>query len=723
VTEILPQGREPKELRSRAAVAAVAAALLFSVLGARLYWLQVVHGAEYAQKSRENFIKELVEPADRGLVLDRRGRIIADNRPSFDAYLTPGSCPRSELVDGLCRKTGDVLDRLAVHLALAPEDVDGVRKAIRAMRRSKERQLELFRPYLVKMDITRDELDVVESDRAQLEGVDVIPSPHRHYRYGPMLAHVVGYMSEVSQAEFEKSKGKYRRGDFIGRRGLERSMEKYLRGVDGLVRKPVDAKQRDLDPDTAAELMRLIPEEERRKPSRPGNNLVLSIDLGLQQIADQAMRAAGLAGALVVVDVHTGFVYAMVSHPAYDPNRMTGRISRADLKALVDDPLEPLFQRAIQQHYHPGSTFKVVTALAGLERGLVTPESATGCSGGYSLGARRWRCHKDSGHGAGINLRRSLIYSCDSYYYWLADKLGLDPIADMAMRLGFGKPSGLDIGPEAAGLVPTVAFHNRVDKGYTKGYALNAAIGQGAVNVTPLQLALAYAAIANGGTLYRPRILRRIESNDGKLVEEFAPEVVRDIGMKPAWHAALMDALAAVVAEPGGTAYSKRLVDVAVAGKTGTAQVVVLGEKRLKTQDMKFEERDHAWFASVAPAQEPEIAVVALNEHGGHGGADAAPMAMAVIQGYFDLKAREALEKQPLSAQAISELRPAPRYAWTAWMTQKQADAAVAPARVEAPDEPSSTAAEVADPLLLLGPKVAAPSEQPTPLELAPSPE
>jgi penicillin-binding protein 2 len=712
MTKLLPPNREPKELRPRAAVMAVIACALFLVLIGRLYYLQLVRGEEFSLKSRENYVKDLPEPASRGLILDHRGRLIADNRASFDVYVTPAFCKHQD----------DVLGRLFTRLNLMPDEADAVLKAVRGFH-----GLDRFRPYLVKRDIPRDQLDLVQNDLSQLEGIDVIPSAHRDYLYGSDLAHVVGYLSEVSEDEYDAAKGKYRRGDFLGRRGIERSMEKELRGIDGRRRIAVDAKGRELDKEFADQL---IPEDERRVPSQPGHNVVLSIDLGLQRIAEQALKEGAQAGVVVAVDVHTGFVLAMVSEPSYDPNMLTGRISRKDLKSLVDDPLQPLFQRAVQQHYHPGSTFKIVTALAALESGLITPESTTSCGGGYTLGARRWRCHKDSGHGSGINLRRALMVSCDTYFYWLADRLGLDAIAEAGQKLGFGHTTGIELSPEAPGVMPTEAFHDRVDHGYTKGFALNAAIGQGSVNVTPLQLAMAYAAIANGGTLYRPRLVRRIEDWQGHVVKEFEPEIVHELGMKPAYQAAIMDGLIAVANEPGGTAYGKRLADVRIAAKTGTAQNVEIKEIRTKLKDMEWATRDHAWIATIAPAEDPEIVVVVLNEHGGHGGAAAGPIAMAVIEGYFDLKKRESDAKQILSQQEIMELKPNPRYVGHSLASKDRPLSGeaglVSGASPVTPDETPAKVNEVADPSLLEDrkPVANAPAEglRPTP-EKPPPPE
>lgn len=716
VNDLFASPKEPKELRPRAGVAGLIAFGFFLLLGARLYYLQVGQGDELSRKSVENFKKVLVEPAERGRILDHRGRVLASNRPSFDVYLTPA----------FCKELDEVLARLALHLNLNEEEIEHVRRVI-----TRSRGLDRFRAYLVKQDITWQQLMIVKADLANLEGVDIIDSPHREYcpvrrrpapvdgvrtASGPtddieaesgllcdgeLIAHVVGYLSEVTPAELERSDGKYRRGDFIGRRGLERTLEKYLRGVDGRRIKAVDSKGRELD-DSLQKAF--IPEEQRRVPSRPGHNVILSLDLGLQAVAERAVEKNARAGALVAVDIHTGYVLAMVSHPSYDPNRMTGRISRRDLKAIVDDPLEPLFQRAVQQHYHPGSTFKIVTALAGLKSGRFTPESAIGCPGGYKLGARRWRCWKDAGHGAGINLKASLKHSCDTWYYWVAHQIGLAPIADMAHELGFGRPTGIELAPEAAGLIPTEAWHRKVDGFYTDGFALNASIGQGSVNVTPLQLAMAFAAVANGGTLYRPKLVRRIETVSGDLVEQFAPEVVHDLELPASYIAAVMDGLTAVMEEPGGTAYWRRLADVHAAGKTGTAQVVRIGEKRHKQEDLEWEHRDHGWFAALAPAEDPEIVIVAINEHGGGGGAAAGPIVMETMQGYFDIKKREAEARAPLTSKEIAELDMEPRYAWQVRRRVPVETPAPVVVRPAVPaDEPVSSAAELADPNLLRG--------------------
>lgn len=607
---------------------------LLTLVG-RLYHVQISRGDEFKGKSIDNFVKETRLPADRGMILDNRGRILVDSRPSYNVTLTPAFCQPAGAAKGYC--LNEMVPKLATYLSL---DADEVQRVVAQYKKAKG--LQRFRDFTVKVDVDLDSLDRLEANKLELAGVDVIAAPHRNYRQGTLAAHVLGYMNEISGEElasFEaQGLGGYQLGDYLGRRGVERKFEPDLRGTDGTVKTVVDAKGKKIrDSDY------LLKDIDRVRPARSGHNLVLSLSLPLQQAAEKAFESA-TAGAIVVVDVNTGFIQALVSKPAYDPNKLTGRITRAELKAISEDPLEPLIFRAAQQHYSPGSTFKPFTALAGLREGSIAAGTTASCNGGYTLGKRRWRCHKESGHGL-VNLHNALSWSCDTFFYQASDRMGIDPIAETGKLLGFGRVPGLDLSPETPGIMPSAEYHDRVTPGgYTKGLALNTAIGQGDVNVSPLQLAMAYAAIANGGTVYRPQVVRRVEDAEGHLVRSVEPVVASKTELKPAWREALVDGLKAVCNEPGGTAFWKRPKDlgVLVAGKTGTAQVIKLGETRVKKELMDYFTRDHAWFAAFAPIDEPEIAVVVLNEHGGHGGSDSSPAAYEVIKEFFRIKAEEA---------------------------------------------------------------------------------
>ena len=630
-----------REIRPRAALGALVVVCAMLVLVVRLYQLQILRGEDYVIQSIANFRKSLFVPADRGLIKDRNGRTLVDNRPSFDVFMTPAFCKGKE--------RDEVIARLKTYLLLTDEDVTRIRSDYQKSWLNKDK-LERFKPFLVELDIPRDQVDVLEAHKTEMTCVNLIPTPHRSYHAPVSLGHVLGYMSEVTPDEMDDHP-EYRRGQTIGRRGLERRWERELRGADGKQNIAVDAKGRELDKDTQEAL---IPESERLVPATPGNNLVLSIDARLQAAADAAFP--GRAGAVVVMEAKTGFVLAMVSRPSFDPNKMSGRISRAELAAINADPLKPMLFRVMNENYHPGSTFKPVTSLAALESNVIGPNSTVSCNGGYTMGNHRWRCDKPSGHGS-LDVKHALQVSCDVFYYSVGDRAGLDAISSMAHSLGYGQPTGFDLGREIPGIIPDTRSIQPIN-GSARSQAINAAIGQGEINVTPLQQAVAYAAIANGGEVLRPQIVRRVETPEGKLVREFKPEVLRKVSLKDSSLAAVRAGLVAVVNEPGGTAYRSRLADVQFAGKTGTAQVMKLGQKqKLDPSAQAYFSRDHAWFASFAPAQDPEIVVVVLNEHGGWGAEAAAPAAAKVIEAYFRMN-RE--ESAPAPAPAAA---PAPSIA------------------------------------------------------------
>nr|WP_211194062.1 penicillin-binding protein 2 [Pyxidicoccus fallax] len=622
-----------RELKRRFLWLGLAMSVGLVMLSIQLYRLQITRGEEYSAKSVANFVKEVRLRADRGVIKDARGTILVDSRPSFDAFITPAFCTH-------CFE--QVIPRLAELLQWDADQRKKVEDMVRMGRRNAP-----FQQVPVRVDLTRDEYDRLAARRDILDGVEVAPVPHRFYRTNTVLSHVLGYMNEITQEELERLNAdgsRYALGDYIGRRGLERYFEQRLRGVDGVRKEVVNARGQRID-----ELNDKLGDN-AVVPPQAGSNLVLSIDMRLQEEAERAFP--GATGAVVAIDVNTGFIKALVSRPGFDPNLLTGRVTPAQMALLSRDPLEPMINRVAAEHYSPGSTFKVVTQLAALKSGAFRPETVVSCPGGYRLGARTWRCHKDSGHGPmdGYNAMKT---SCDTWFYKVADTIGLDPIGEMGKALGLGAPTGINVVAEVPGIMPTSTYHDKASPGgYTKGMALNSAIGQGDNNVTPLQLALVYAAIANGGTLYKPQMVQRLENLDGHVVEEFKPEVARKVDIPRAHRDAVVEGLVKVAQEPGGTAYRARMAgladkDIKVAAKTGTAQVARLGAVRLKTHQMSYFERDHAWFAGFAPADKPELAIVVLNEHGGHGGSDAAPTAMAVFQKYFELKKLDATAPLP----------------------------------------------------------------------------
>lgn len=621
----LGQGRQSdtKELRSRLFILGAVFVAGLLVLAVNLYRLMVVRYEEFLALSVDNQFKDVRVRAPRGLIKDRRGEVLVDSRPSLDVSITPAFCQKC---------VAEVIPRLADYLGWDEEYRVRTEQLVKAAHGPQR-----YQPLPVQVDLSRDEFDILNAHQFLLPGVDLEPVPHRNYRAGTALAHVLGYMNEINPDELTKLNGErelerppYAMGDYIGRRGVERRYEDMLRGDDGWVKEVVDARGQVMRDAQGNVLKR------DEVTPKPGANVIMSIDARLQAEAERIFP--GQAGAVVIMEAKTGFLLTVVSRPGFDPNEMTGRVSPKRLAQLSADLLQPMVFRAAAEHYHPGSTFKVITLLAALQSSSFTPQSVINCPGNYRLGSHVWRCDKESGHGP-MQARAALQFSCDVYFYHVADVLGIDAIAKVGRSLGLGSVTNLGVAAEVPGVMPDVEFHNKFTPGgYTKGLAINTAIGQGDVNVTPLQLAVVYAAIANGGNVLQPQIVRRVESAEGQVLEENQPKIVRKVDITPEQHAVLIDALKAVVNEPGGTGFRARLPDMTVAGKTGTAQVVRLGAVRLKKDQIDYLARDHAWFAAFAPADDPEIVVVVLNEHSGFGGASSAPMAGALIAKYFELK-------------------------------------------------------------------------------------
>ena len=651
--------QQVRELRGRLLMVSAVVVLVFLSLMGRLYVLQVKRGDEFANMGEANFIKSQRVKHDRGMILDRHGKILVDNRPAMNVEVTPYFLGDRE-------KGEATLDQLFDLLALDQELGRELRSTI-----FKQRGLSRFSPIEIKRDVSWETVELIEAERSilKLNGVEIVEDKRRTYPYGTLAAHVLGYVNEIDRGRLNRAKREgnelgYMRGDAIGRSGIERVHERELRGSDGSRQIAVDAKglrrQRqkwlgDLDD---------LPS----KDPDAGFNVVLTIDKELQAAAEEAFD--GAAGAVVAMDPNSGAILAMVSTPAFDPNVVTGAMGKDAKQALDENILKPWLNRPIQGLYAPGSTFKVITALAALEEGITTPQEQVFCPGYYRLGRRNWRCHKDSGHGH-VDLKDALKLSCDTWFYQMADRMGINPIAEMGTKFGVGVASGLELPGEKRGLMPDEAFHDGVEKstgGYQRGMALNTSIGQGSVLMHPLQLAVVYAALINGGRILEPRIVERIETADRR-VERFAlaavesegdersdaverfvegqgPEVVKVFESKierfldlpePSFQA-VRDGLIAVTNEPGGTAYWRKSKVVPMAGKTGTAQVIRLGTKRLSAEEMAYFERDHAWFASYAPIEEPELVVIVVNEHSGHGGSKAAPIATKVIDAWHALK-------------------------------------------------------------------------------------
>lgn len=541
---------------------------------------------------------------------------------------------------------GRIIRRLREAMEMDDDDVAALKRRIR-----KARGLDKYLDIVVRRDVPLEVEGQIgmEIQLGELPGVSVRSSKARTYRYGEMAAHLLGYVNELSSRELdEKRELGYRLGDSIGRRGVEKTFEGELRGTDGRKTIVVDSKGRSQSSDFATHLQDSVGTD---VVPRPGNRVVLTIDLDVQQAAERAF--AGKAGAVVVLEVATGRLLALTSTPSFNPNKLAGYFDPKEKKRLdAMGDLRPWRFRGIQDHFAPGSTFKVVTALAAAKEEVTNPHESVFCPGAYRLGNTRFRCWKESGHGK-VDMVLSLKRSCDVYYYTMGARLGLDPIAHMAKELGFGAPTGVALAGESSGIMPTKKWYNRHLPPYTLGAAVNASIGQGAVTVTPLQLAVAYAAIANGGRVFEPHVALRIESYDGRAVREVPPRVVRELKLPEEALEAVREGLRQVVNVPGGTAFYRRLKELEVSGKTGTAQVAKLGKYRIKSRDLPFKLRDHAWFAAYAPAEAPEIVVIVFNEHGGGGSSTAAPIAMSVVKAWWAKKQARAALDQPGTTMAV----------------------------------------------------------------------
>jgi len=473
------KGHEIADYRQRFKLIFIVVLIALSLLILRLWYLQVIKGSELRQRSESNSVRlRKINPL-RGMILDTYGNVLVDNQTSFDLIYIPNR-PEDK------KQVVSTLSTLyASRSWKVPDEFSLIAKA------------HPFIPSKIDRNINREKLALIETRSLELPGVAIEVVPIRKYVAGELIAHIVGYVSEVSQEELEKSNGAYSPGDMVGKYGIEKFYDAYLRGKNGAEQVEVNALGR-----AVRGLGKINP--------IAGYNLFLTIDAYLQEVAWKAME--GKSGAVVAMDPRDGSIYAMVSSPGFDPNLFNGGISTEDWNILSRDPQHPMEQRAISGQYPPGSTYKLVVAAAALEEGLISPDTKILCTGSFELGNRTYRCWQKHGHGM-VDLHRAIVESCDVYFYSIGKKLGVDKIAWYAKKFGFGAPTGIDMPREKAGLIPTSDWKMaRFKKPWQVGETISVSIGQGFNSVTPLQLAGAYSALANGGTVYRPHIIKRIEA-------------------------------------------------------------------------------------------------------------------------------------------------------------------------------------------------------------------
>ena len=594
-------------------------ALVLVVVG---YWsVQIKDGGTYRELAENNRLRRLRIEAPRGVIRDRTGRPLVENVPGYSLLID-----RSRAVDlpASLRFAAGVLDE-------TPEDLEALVR--------RYQNLPLSRPIKLATGLSLNEVTRLSASFYEHQEFEIDVDSRRLYRYGLHTAHLVGYLGEVSPSELLRGEDLYKSGDRVGKRGIEQRYDALLRGKNGAQLVVVDSRGQEV-------------QELEKEPAVAGSDLTLTIDLALQQRAAEIFEERAdeplygqpppsdettadgtpakedpetLVGTVVALDPKNGDVLALFSAPAYDPNIFTRRLNRQEWQDLIENPYHPLQNRALQNAYPPGSVFKIVTALTALEKGVVDPSFSVSCPGYSIVYGNRFRCHKQGGHGV-MNLRSAIKNSCNVYFHALGQRLQIDTLAESARRFGLGKLSGIDLEGERAGLVPDTRWaKERRKQPWYPGETISVVTGQGPILTTPIQIAVMMAAVANGGYLVEPRLYR----------DKNAPSAPPSaIGISAANMALMREALWATVNE-GGTASSARVPGLDIAGKTGTAQVV-RQETWTSNDQLQAEERDHAWFASFAPAHDPQIVIVVFVEHGGGGSKAAAPIAKALYEKFFE---------------------------------------------------------------------------------------
>jgi penicillin-binding protein 2 len=575
--------------------------ILFFVLVTRLWYLQIQRGEEFARLSLENRLRQESVFAPRGRIMDRVGKIIADNRTAYGL----------SLVREDCRDIPATLTQISVWSGIPVSQIWEKYQQDRSKVKS-------FEPILMLTDISFELLARIESEIFAWPGLEIVVRTKRNYPEKDIFAHVLGYVAEVNEKEMEED-GALATGDFVGKAGLELEMEKQLRGQKGLYEVEVDAHGRAL-------------RKTQKKEPRSGHEINLSLDLSLQRVAWEAL--GGEAGCVVVMEPDTGKLRALVTSPAYDNNLFAAGISKRDWEALRTSNRFPLQNRVIQSVYPPGSVWKLVMAAMFLEHG-VSPRESVFCPGQVKLGEQIFRCWKQGGHG-NVNMESALVVSCDVYFYLMAEKMGIDKIEAFAKACGFGRATGIGLPHERTGLVPSRAWkRRRFGQAWVRGETYNISIGQGYTLVTPVQMAVYVSALLNGGNLLKPQLVEeeerlvtgRLPANAG--TRDFVVNAMR-------------------LAASGGTARVVARRDADMGGKTGTAQVVKLkmaaGDRRLRTAEMEYAQRDHAWIATWGAKNGKRYVIVVMVEHGGGGSSVAGPVARRIFDHLFGPEATLAVK-------------------------------------------------------------------------------
>jgi penicillin-binding protein 2 len=575
------------------------------------FWkLQIINSDRYAQLAERNRIRSIPIIAPRGAMLDRYGRVIVDNYPSFSVLLL-----RDDPV-----QLDHLLPQIADGLNLTLDDVQQQLEAAKT--------LPHFQPIVIKPEATPGDIAFIESHRADIPLLEMLMVHRRRYPRGGFMAHVSGYVGEVSADQIEEN-SRYRPGDIVGKAGLERQYNEQLMGVDGMRRSIVNSVGREVG--------RL-----EQTDAVPGKPIRLTIDYDLQLVAEESL--VGKKGAVVAIDPRTGEVLAMAGQPSYDPNDFAVRISKEEWQSLNEDPERPLLDRAIQAQLAPGSIFKILMATAMLESKAVPADYHVFCPGSAEFYGRVFHDWKKEGHG-NVDLHDAIVHSCDVFFYNVGKQLGIDRISFYGANLGLGRKTGIDLPGEEPGIMPSEAWKERVfHQKWYPGETISVAIGQGAIAATPIQLAHMIGGIIMGGRFHQPHLL---------LSDQAAPEV--DFPISDSTVDTVTQGMYGVVNEPGGTALASKLPGIEFSGKTGSAQVI--SNQGLARAGKQADLKDNAWFVGFAPRQHPEIVVAVLVQGGEHGASAAAPIARDIVKAYYDKKQGK-LPPQELTTQAVPGIPP-----------------------------------------------------------------
>ncbi len=600
---MLQNNQERDWLKQRLMGVSLCMVLVFCLLFLRLVFLQIISGEEFRRLSQTNCIRLTSIPSSRGLIYDRNSRLLVDNRPAFDLTIV-----REDAVP-----LDKTLERLSALIHIPRQELE---------KNLKKGGGSFYKPVVISKDISREQLAIVEVHKFDLPGIGIEVVPARNYIYPKTASHLLGYLGKINKKEYES--GKYPHltlQDSIGKYGVEKTFESFLQGKRGGRQVEVDVNGR------------VIKELKRVEPVA-GNDLHLTLDFSLQKKAEELL--AGKQGAVIAMDPSNGDVLVMASAPSFDQNDFIGGISSKKWKLLMENPGKPMVNKTIQGEYPPASTYKILTAIAGLEEQVIDHASTRFCSGFYSFGDRRYHCWNKHGHGD-LDVVGALAQSCDVFFYMTGEKLGVDKLAQYARGCGLGQRTGIKLSHERPGLIPTAAWkQRRFHTPWQKGETLSISIGQGFNLVTPLQMAVFISAVGNGGTLYRPRLVSSVQKPDGQKIKVIEPEIIGGLPVSAENLAWVQKGLLEVVQGDRGTARRIRIPGVNIAGKTGTAQVFSRkkGEK-FDNAKVKKELKDHAWFVCYAPAENPTIAVAVIIEHGEHGSSQAAPVAGGLIRQYL----------------------------------------------------------------------------------------